>query len=335
MSTAVLDVMHMALLGSLLPDRPIELGPAPVELPPDPSVRSTVLAQLSVGAGAGLVDQDGTALTDVGRELLLPLVSYDEAYWGMIVTHNERQPVTLQVPDEWLEYIGDALQTAAMASPRTYVLITRRGATATAAVRHHDRIDISQFTIPRGLPIAVADYILGLADPHKQWAPLNMPPVSFPYAALSKYPPPPRPPASDSPARQQTEHRRYAARFVQSLRTEYRLPPKAAAALSQLLTLDHVATTQLMYSQGDRKLTSDHSVAIDYFHNAGMTVTRPRRIGDRSWWKHISPATHSAVAEALAALPQLPLSERGFIASAIAHNPPATSVFPPNTAPPA
>jgi len=325
MSTATLHTAHLAFLGALLPDRPFELGPAPADLPDDENLRSTIISQLS--DGAGLVTAGGAELTDLGDSLLRPLVSYDEAYWGMFLLHNERQPLTLQVPDEWLDFMKESLATAAMSSPRTYILIARSGSVVTAAVRHQDRIDITQFTAPRGLPIAAADYVLALGDPQGVWKPLSIAPISLPVAALNKHQPPPRPPATDAADRDHAQYRRYTYKFVQDLRSSVHLDPRAAATLTRLLTLDHVASAQFMYSAGPQRLTPAQSVSIDYFHDAGVAVSRPRRLGDGTIWKHISPAAHNAVAEAFDALASMPARPRNIIASATAANPAPDAVL--------
>nr|WP_296774778.1 hypothetical protein [Rhodococcus sp. (in: high G+C Gram-positive bacteria)] len=303
MSTAALQLAHLVHLNSLLPAPILELGPAPVDLPDD--VRSVAIDHL---LEAGLVDTGGTRLTPLAESLLGPLNAYSEAYWGMTLLHNQRQPVRFEVDDRWAEHLKETFVHAD--TPRVYFLCAYRDGVATFAVRNHDSVEITQSSVTAdGFAAATGRLLLNLGDPQSQWRPLRTPVMSIPYDTLASAPP--RRPEADGSAHEHGMHRRGTAQYIATLRSDRReLDSRSLAALSKLLSYDHVASTQVLYSRGPRQLTPDHGASIDYFHGQGVAVSHPRRVADGSYWKVIQSATVEAVGQALDVLAGLPGAAR-------------------------
>ncbi|WP_128646303.1 ESX secretion-associated protein EspG [Rhodococcus sp. BS-15] len=299
MSTAAMQLAHLIHLNSLLPAPILELGPAPVDLPDD--VRSVAVEHL---LESGLVDTGGTRLTPLGESLLGPLTAYTEAYWGMTLLHNQRQPVRFEVDDRWAEHLRETFVHAD--TPRVYFVCAYRDGVATFAVRNHDSVEITQSSVTgEGFAAATAKLLLTLGDPQSQWRPLRTPVMSIPYDTLASAPP--RRPEADSSAHEQGMYRRGTAQYIATLRSDQRgLDSRSLTALSKLLSYDHVASTQVLYSSGPQQLTPEHGATIDYFHAQGVAVSHPRHVGDGTYWKVIQSATVDAVGQALDALAALP-----------------------------
>lgn len=308
MSTATLNTLHMAHLGAQLSSRVFELGPAPVELPED--VTAAVVEELTA---AGLTHTSG-ALTELGQNLCEPLADYDRAYWGMLLLHNQRQPVKFEIDEKWLQY----LEHSFIDTPRIYFLIAQRGDTVTTAVRNADRIDISQSLAPSGFPAAAAQALLRLGDPGGQWVPSTLPTVAIPYDSLDQAPM--RRPNDDADQQQRLAYQRYSRSYTSSLRNRG-LDDRSISAINRLLSWDNVASTQVLLSVGPTRATPQHSVTIDYFYNAGVAVSFPRLIGDGSYWKTFDPAHQGTVTAALSSLAGLPSEPRDPVQTATANNP--------------
>ncbi|TQC47031.1 hypothetical protein EEB14_22945 [Rhodococcus sp. WS4] len=297
MANATISTMHMAYLAGLLPSPVFELGPAAVQVPP--GFEDTVIEQLTA---TGFITGPDT-LSDGAKALLEPLTAYEEAYTGVILLHNERQPVQLDIDDQWMEFLKNSLTDL----PRVYFLVARSGNVLSVAVRAGEQIDLSQRTIPGGpfAPVA-ATVILDIGDPQHEWKPLKIAPVMILQALVEKAPV--RRPNSDVDEPAVTKgYRAQADRFIAAVRGEG-LSPSTATTLRTLLTYDHVAQTHVVHSNGPRKLLSEGAATIDYFHDRGVSVSGVRKTADGGMWKSIMPATAKNVADALHELTRIPAS---------------------------
>lgn len=299
MAHATITTIHMAHLGRLLSSHILELGPAAGEVPDEH--KDTVVDQLT--ASGFLTDPE--TLSPSARGLLEPLTAYDEAYTGLIILHNQRQPLTFNIDDEWFDFLKQSFSDI----PRVYFLIARQGQTVTIGIRSGEQISLTQEPLAGLFPQHAATSVLGIGDPQKKWDPADITPASFPVSLLEHAPL--RRPADDVDNPDEVlAYRKQTDKFTTALRAQG-ISTSTAATLRRLLSFDHVAVTHVAYSAGHRKLLSEGSATVDYFHNAGVAISSLRKTPDGSVWKAIHPASPANVSAALTDLTHIPASPRG------------------------
>lgn len=296
MTSAELTTLHLARLGQLYPEPLAELGPNITEIPDDAA--AAVDEQL---VAAGFLTTAGE-LTPEARTILDPLHRYDSAYTAVIMLHNQREPVTFDLDDQWVEYVGQSLRS--VTTPRVYAIVAAFGSTVTSAVRAGDHIDIIQESTSDTLDVVAARRLLAVADPNGEWSPAKIGAVSFPASLLEQAPA--RPPAASSRNQEAVaDHKETVYRFVAALR-EANASNRTIVAVEQLLGYDHLAATHVAYVRGGRRMLSEGSASIDYFHDAGVAVGGIEMAADGRRWKTLAPATQTEVAAALRHLTRLP-----------------------------
>ncbi|MFZ2172909.1 MAG: ESX secretion-associated protein EspG [Rhodococcus sp. (in: high G+C Gram-positive bacteria)] len=293
MTRAQLTSLHLARLGQLYPRPLAELGPNITEIPDD--VAGIITEQL---VNAALIDTDGS-MSVQARTLLDPLFAYDHAFAAVIMLHNQRQRVTFDLDDEWVEYMRESLPI----TPRVYVLVAATGATVTTAIRAGDHVDVAQATTSDDLARVAARELLRVGDPDAQWSPADITAVSFPANILDRAPV--RAPLPSADRKAHADHKETVYRFVAALRTAG-ASSRTVMAVEKFFELDHIAATHVSYVNGPRRLLSEGSATIDYFHNAGIAVGGLQKAGDGRMWKTLAPATPTEVAKALTDLTRLP-----------------------------
>ncbi|MBM4654167.1 hypothetical protein GS896_25360 [Rhodococcus hoagii] len=290
-----LTSLHLSRIGQLYPQPLLELGPNIVEIPEEFS--DIVDEQLTA---AGVLESADT-LAAPARALLDPLFGYDQAFAAVLMLHNQRQRVTFDLDEEWFDYIGS---TSIPTTPRVYVLVTATGSTVTTAVRAGDHVDVVQEVVSEEFPKAAAAQLLRVGDPGNEWSPASIASVSFPADLLDRAPL--RAPTTDSEDRQaRADHRETVYRFVGALRGSG-VSSRTVSTVETILGLDHIAANHVSYISGPRRLLSEGSASIDYFHNAGIVVSGVQKMGDGRVWKTFAPATRNDVAAALSDLTRLP-----------------------------
>ncbi|WP_301850672.1 ESX secretion-associated protein EspG [Rhodococcus pyridinivorans] len=273
-----------------------DIGPNITEIPDE--LEKVVAAQL---ISSGLVTDAHTLSADA-RTLLDPLFSYDSAYSAVLLLHNQRQPVSIEIDEQWAEYVADSVRAAS--TPRVYILVAASGATVTTALRAGDHIDVTQSTATDTFENTAAQNLLALADPEKSWSPAQISAVSFPAHLLDRAPlRPPTPGRSNAQA--EADHKETVFRFISALR-DSGVSSRTVAAVEKLLRLDHIAAMHVAYISGPHRMLSEGSASIDYFHEAGVAVGGLQLAADGRKWKTLAPATQSEVATALRELKRLP-----------------------------
>ncbi|MDE8647542.1 ESX secretion-associated protein EspG [Rhodococcus qingshengii] len=294
MTHAMLTSLHLARLSQFYPRPLAELGPNITEVPDD--VASIVDQQL---VAASLLDTRG-ALTEQARSLLDPLFRYDNAFTAVILLHNQRQQVTFDLDEMWMEYMRQSLPS----TPRVYVVVAASGPTTVTAVRAGDHVDLSMSATGDPLALVAARELLRVGDPDKQWSPAKIPAVSFPAELLNRAPA--RSPLPDSDDTQaQRDHKLTVSRFADALR-KAEIPSRTIMAVEKFLQLDHIAATHVAYIGGAQRMLSEGTTTIDYFHNAGVSVGGVQKTGDGNLWKTLAPATVEEVRKSLTFLSRLP-----------------------------
>ena len=296
MARAELTTLHLARIGQCYSGPLTELGPNVTEVPED--VSTTVDRQLK---SAQILTTSGE-LSPAAHALLDPLFKYTHAYSAVTLLHNQREPVTFELDDQWVEYVGQSLRS--VATPRVYTLVAAAGPIVTTAVRAGDHIDIMQESTTEPLDMVAARQLLAVADPEGTWAPATIGAVSFPAELLERAPL--RRPLPTTASREALiDHKETVYRFVSALR-DAQMSNRTIMAIERMLGFDHLAATHVAYVSGRARLLSEGSASIDYFHDAGMAVGGMQIAADGRLWKTLAPATTAEVATALQNLIALP-----------------------------
>lgn len=296
MSSAELTTLHLARISQFYPGLLAELGPNVTEVPND--VAAVVDEQLRA---AGILTPSGI-LSPEARALIDPLYGYTCAYSAVILLHNQREPVTFDLDDQWVEYIGQSLRS--VTTPRVFVLVASTDSVVTTAVRAGDHIDLVQEPASDTLDVIAARRLLAVADPGGSWLPAKIGAVSFPAELLDRAPfRPPMPSNGNLDAL--ADHKETVYRFVSALRAAD-VSSRTIMAVEQLLGFDHLAATHVAYVSGQQRLLSEGSASIDYFHDAGVAVGGLQPAADGRVWKTLAPGTPTEVSAALRNLTHLP-----------------------------
>lgn len=300
-----LHLWHLVYLGTITGTHISELGPAPVEVPDE--IAGTVVEHLTA---IGILDEsDPTALTAHGTALLAPLTQYAEAFAGLLLLHNQRQPVRLDIDDNWREYLAETFSD----TPRVHILVTRAGADTTVAVRSGDDIDIHTATRADKFASTAARALRSVTDPDGTWQPVKLPLVRVPQKviiqALTADPAMlARGPAADSDDPDEArEHSENVGKFTTML-ADGGMSADTQRTVGKLMRFDHVAAAHITHISGVAGDMTGSAVTVDFFHDEGVTVSEQFVAPDGQTWKQIRPATPDAVSEALAALRKSPHS---------------------------
>ena len=293
MAHAQLTTLHLARLSQLYPRPLAELGPNVTEVPDE--YAAIVDEQLTA---AGLLSGE---LTSQAHALLDPLFGYENAFTAVILLHNQRQMVTFDLDEKWVEYMQ---KSPLSNTPRVYVLVASKGTEVATAVRAGDHVDVSVATTSESLPLVAARELLRVGDPDGRWSPATIPAVTFPAELLDRAPArAPLPGSADTKAHE--DHKLTVRRFADALR-KAEVPSRSIMAVEKFLELDHVAATHISYVSGAQRLLSEGTTTIDYFHEAGISVGGVQKTGDGRLWKTLAPATEKGVQTSLTFLTRLP-----------------------------
>lgn len=296
MTRAELTSLHLARIGQFYSRPFTELGPNIVEVPDEVAdMVDEQLRQAHILTGLGQLTPQAQALFD-------PVCEYERAFSAVILLHNQREPVTFELDEQWMEYVGQSLRS--VTTPRVYVLVAAAGPVVTTVVRAGDHIDIMQESTTEPLDEVAARQFLAVADPEGIWSPASIAAVSFPADLLERAPL--RAPIPHAGNRESViDHRETVYRFISVLR-DAQVSSRTIRTIEQLLRFEHLAVTHVGYISGRERLLSEGSASIDYLHNAGVAVGGLQITGDGRLWKTLAPATPTEVAAALRDLTKLP-----------------------------
>lgn len=289
------DQRHLIALYSegLITELPHELGAFPVT-DIDKQVRQDLIDW-------SIVDPATNKLTPPAEEFLAGITNYEWAYSGLLLLYSERQPVTVELPEE---FVQAGMQYAVRDIPRVGFLIGYRNQTLTTLVLAAGRITIcadrvSHCEDPAAISQSVARIILNICDPQRQWNAYPLTKVSIPAAAATALRAG-RPDTAEG-VQAQVGAARKILREAEMART-------TTNELAELLNCENNAAAQITHTlrTPKGKATAVYNAAGLMFFTSptsqGTVVSYPTRGADGTGWITYEPGSEQALARGLDAL---------------------------------
>lgn len=284
------DQRHLIALNSLglINELPIELGPMPI---------GEITGEISEDLYRwGIVTPVG-ALSPQAAEQVAGIVDYEWALSGIVLLYSERQPIEVDLPEEFLQR---GFQYSIRDIPRVTFLIGYRQNTLTTLTlaRGHLAVAIDRVMAdgPDGQYQDAGAIIAALLDPTDEWAPYQMDEVAIPAATATAL-------AADRDAD--------LDEVLESTTTtllDAQMAQPTVRALNELLSADNVASVEIVLTrrtpQGKRRVKR-HSAGVMFFDGdkgRGRVVSYPTRAFDGRTWITYESATPDALTRAVTAL---------------------------------
>lgn len=205
----------------------------------------------------------GEELTKEAQELFRGLHSFDHAFWGALLLHNEREPFLIEMDQELIDLgLGDSIPD----TPRVYWQVSYEKDVITVAMRAGDHITIHRAkTTKEHLFEGLAAAIFSVLDPHGVWPAANFSTVKVPYAAVER-----------APVRGSNGAllgARESARAVRSELLRWGVERDVATRFSKLAEAEKLASTEVLcVSRGG--VARDGFFIIEFVYQVGMVLSR-------------------------------------------------------------
>jgi hypothetical protein len=324
------DQRHLIRLHQvgLLTELPYELGPMPsFDFGPgiDYDLERWNLVRRDPGT------EHGFSFTEEAAEVFAGVDHWDWAVWGLALLYDERPRITVDLPDEMMQY---GLQYALRDIPRVTFMITVREDIVTVILHNSSRISIDALPAHPDPAKQIGTILRELLDPKGQWQPYPLtgevvvPLETVTQAAVRRIDP-------DGPGRLDLEDMRenyaYASEFttaVENAKTEASaeaaeqsekvrdiltgsgLSQRPARALAELLKVHNVANVQVCATwrgpTGKVALT-EAAAGVSFFdggddEHRGVVVSWPMTHYGDDLWVTYAPGTEDAYIRAIRSL---------------------------------
>lgn len=248
-----------------------------------------------------IVDPLTRQLTAPAQELFAGVTDYQWALSGVLLLYDERQPVQAVIPEEF-ETFG--LEYAVRDIPRVGFLIGYHDETLTTLTMAGGNITIAADQVrdpssPSSIDQSIAQIVLNLCDPEKQWQPYPMPEVAIPAETAQAL------------ATPRVDDEKELAQQVGATRSALSKAKMSAATmdgLTELMRCHNVASAQIGLTERTplgKRSAMHNALGLLFFVGSskrGMVVSYPTRSFDGTGWITYTAATPSTIAKGIAEL---------------------------------
>lgn len=226
----------------------------------------------------GVLD-DNLEITKEASHLFSGLTGFDERWWGTLILTNERQPLSVDLPEDMMgiaESISD--------TPKVYWMVSRVDNDLVLILRAGYNISISRY-VNRTEYSDVAKAILSIINPNNEWNPARFDPIRVPTAAVSK--------VTKFRLSEDPELSQMVLDLVRKNLTSYHMNPKVIKNFVDFYSADNLAMTTISHSTSLTNI-SDKACAVSFIYNVGMVTTYESIGSDGNSWTVVEPTdTHS------------------------------------------
>lgn len=203
----------------------------------------------------GVIDGNDT-LTEQAWDLFEPLFHYSYSYWGVLLLHNEKEPIRIDMDKDLIDM---GLGLSLTDTPRVFWNITKQGNTLTMAMRAGDVIVVQKSTGTGNIERNIAAMLMSILDPNDQWPSANFPALVIPLQPLATLE------VSRGLSDKDIAHKA-RTRLAQA-----GVPPQDISLFSRLLDIEALASTEVVFSPSPTQVSSK-SFIIKFLHRLGVVV---------------------------------------------------------------
>lgn len=240
---------------------------------------------------------ENNEFTPQGRALFTGITHYTSAVWGVIYLHNQKQPYTVDLSEELIEWGLDKTLTDV---PKVFWQVSVGYGLVYTMVRAGERISITARPQDESSVRELAKGIQRVIDPNNEWSPIPGPSMSFPGEQLASN--------EVSFAAGESEAGNSIRALKRALR-EFDVPDKWVERYVDLQKKEHVASVSINHSEHHEDV-SEISAQLFFLLNEGIQLTRSKKGLDGIYRVIIEPATVDNLEEAVKTLQESKHSER-------------------------
>lgn len=234
--------------------------------------------------------------TPAGRALFTGIYQFDSAIWGVLYLHNQKQPFSIELSEELIEWGLDKTLTD---TPKVFWQISVAFGLVYILVRAGDRVSLTAVPEKETAAREMSKALLNVLDPEHDFSPVAGPGISFPATEFMENE------VSFEPGKDSAKQERDLRKALKDLS----VPAAWIDRYIELQKIEHLASTTINYSTTSENV-SEASARISFILDKGTQIAYVKQGIDQIYRIHFDPASPEKVEQAINTLAKSKMTQR-------------------------